>query len=185
MTLCQTVLTLVLILIKPSSASEAESQDAANLKNALHKAKAIFNTYIEEVRLIQHNIHHYDKLCPDVQLFSEEVTKECGKFEKEMTEYLKKISGIPYPPINHTVQYYWSQEKIWRDVDTEFVCFESEHFKKLIECLCEYCKWPFVVEDERYNVSSEWEKEYQRRDCQKRTSKSFMNVGDDMCQWMS
>ena len=52
-----------------------------------------------------------------------------------MTEYLRKISQIQQPE-HHTIQWYWAQESIWRRIEPDFFCFQSEHFKKLLECLC-------------------------------------------------
>eukprot|EP01084_Bolivina_argentea_P303182 523382_1 len=195
------VLLCVLInsrLIDGVKQSQDGNEGVSNLKHAFGKVKTIFrqqknthdqhniiNSHLEDVQLIEHNINVYDKFCEGIELFGKIAEKECSKYEDEMTDYLRNISKIPNPPKHHTIQFYWSEESIWHRVDTKFVCFESDHFKKLMNCLCSFCSWPFVIEDEKYYIYSTWEKEYNKRGCHKRTNKSFMQKGDSICKWMN
>eukprot|EP00483_Globobulimina_turgida_P002421 UN02425 len=152
------------------------NEDVDNLRSALRKATKIFtkerknivNSYLEETKLIQRNVNIFDKLCDGIELFGEMAEKECSKHEDEMTDYIRNISLIPHPPQHDTIQWYWSQQSIWRKVETKFVCFESNHFQNLIKCLCSFCSWPFVIEDEKYDIYTKWKNEYQLRECQKK-----------------
>eukprot|EP00483_Globobulimina_turgida_P012024 UN12046 len=186
----------LLLCISISSGTEQsqnENEDVHNLRNALRKATQIFtperknivNSYLEETKLIQRNINIYDKLCDGIELFGEVAEKECSKHEDEMTDYIRNISLIARPPQHDTIQWYWSQQSIWRKLETKFVCFESIHFQNLMNCLCSFCSWPFVVQDEKYDIYTKWKNEYELRECQKRTHKSFMKTGESVCTWMN
>ena len=195
-------LSLSLIIIYLSHISVAtdigHKHEVHKIKRALQSAEKLFSDLTpeqrkaaslskhEEIDLIHHNIQFYDRLCPGIELFGHDAEEECSKYEDEMTEYIKNVSKIPMPPRDHTIQFYWAEPEIWRKLETNFVCLLSDHFKKLFECLCSYCKWPFVVVDDKYPVYSVWKKEYDSRNCEKeKTHKPFMKVGDDICQWLS
>eukprot|EP01084_Bolivina_argentea_P171424 296990_1 len=184
----------VQLIYGTNTPNTVEEDDVNKLKQALKKARNIFvppeqqnihDSDLETKRIIQHNANAYEKLCIDIELFGETAEKECEKYENEMTDFLRNVSSIPYPPINHTVQWYWAQHHIWKAMPKDFVCFQSDHFRKLIECLCGFCSWPFVIDDEKYDIYTKWKNEYDARKCQQITHKPFMNTGDNMCQWMS
>eukprot|EP00484_Ammonia_sp_Unknown_P000109 CAMPEP_0197020850 /NCGR_PEP_ID=MMETSP1384-20130603/1718_1 /TAXON_ID=29189 /ORGANISM="Ammonia sp." /LENGTH=300 /DNA_ID=CAMNT_0042448555 /DNA_START=43 /DNA_END=945 /DNA_ORIENTATION=+ len=139
---------------------------------------------MDEVLNIEHRIKLYNATCPDIELFAVDALEECGSMDAELTDYLREVSETPEPPIHHTIHWYWTQDAIWKKASTEFVCLQSLHFQKVAHCLCQYCSWPFTADNERYDVHSSWKKEYDRRQCARRTKQAFMKTSDDLCKFL-
>jgi len=179
------------------SASEdphSPREEVTNLQKALAKAAQIFTAQqienesiakIEQMELIQENMDVFDRHCPDVEMFAIEAEAECAQYEDDMTDYIRNVSGIPKQPRHDSVQWYWAQESIWKKMPREFVCLETPEFQKVIRCLCQFCAWPFVVEDEKYDIYTKWSNEYDARDCKAWTNREFMRTGDSTCDWLN